>query len=115
MDTVTGGTAASVADTVNVNTPATVGVPDTDPVTASRVNPAGNSPVTAHVIGDDPPDDSNTVSAYTALTVPSGSDTVEIANGSTGASITVTWTVEVPDRPSSSTTVRVAVNSPAVT
>ena len=41
---------ASVADTLKLNTPAALGVPDIIPVAAARPSPAGNPPaVTAHV------------------------------------------------------------------
>jgi hypothetical protein len=71
---------------VNDELPVAVGVPEISPDDAPMLNPAGSAPAEMpHVYGVDPPL-ADTVVEYVRLTVPPGSDEVEMV-GSAGATI----------------------------
>lgn len=76
------------AVTVNAAVPAEVGVPDSAPVAASTLNPAGKAPADTTNVGAGVPD-ATIPELYAEPTVPAGSEEVVI-DGTTTTAVTVT-------------------------
>ncbi len=71
--------ALSVTLTVNVDSPACVGVPVSPPVVLFKLNPAGSMPVvTAHAAYTSVPPVASNVWLYAASTTPEGSGEVDV-------------------------------------
>src|SRR4029077_10471185 len=105
--------AASVPCTVNDAAPPAVGVPDSAPVDAARLNPAGNVPaLTLQLYGVVPPLACSVVE-YAVLAVPPGNDVV-VTVGGCAAAATATLKAFVPVLFAASVTCTVNDAVPAV-